>query len=52
MWRIPKRYTGPKGRRWFGARNAALKGPLFHGIIDSILVEEIGGVYAPKTLRD
>ena len=35
LWRIPKRYTGPKGPR-FGARSAALKGPLFHGIIGGI----------------
>jgi len=33
LWRIPKRYTGPKGPGFFCTLNAALKGPLFHGII-------------------
>jgi len=36
LWRIPKRNTGPVGRFFFSARNAALEGPLFHGIIGGI----------------
>ncbi|SPE28467.1 hypothetical protein SBA2_40030 [Acidobacteriia bacterium SbA2] len=37
MWRIPKRYTGPEGQFFVSARNAALEGPLFHGIIGGIV---------------
>src|SRR5208337_3572199 len=37
---IPKRYTGPEGRLLFSARNAALKGPLFHGSIGGIACRE------------
>ena len=33
---IPKRYTGPKGRFFLSACNAALEGPLFHGIAGDI----------------
>jgi len=29
-----KRYTEPEGRIFFSAHNAALEGPLFHGIIE------------------
>ena len=52
LWRIPKRYTGPEGRFFFSARNAALKGPLFHGIIGGIARGEcIAGIDGWKSGR-
>jgi hypothetical protein len=42
---IPKRNTGPEGRFDLWARNAALKGPLFHGTIGGVARrEETAGV--------
>ena len=48
LWRISKRYTGPKGTGALGGLNAALKGPLFHGIIGGGVQERLVLVGAPS----